>query len=373
MSYAQVLVLTQKAEVKVGKLPLGSDTTVSLKHVQAYFKKKAEIEVLGTYAYKSFTLFLFGFTKGKAGTENKHELPPPHDITVAFGDILLIASKDENSFAEPILFKIEDYEQFYSKVFGGFDDEEEEDEEAAEEVEEVEEVEAEADAEVDADADLGEEFDIASHVSEEVVEVKKEKKKKIAAQNINFAQYIPPEKQLNESIPRNEIRINVLQNIVKLFKDILDSSECDILEQEIYNVTLQEAEEKHIVKDWSINIFVSMYKALVRKIVGNLYGKSYIKNNELLVRYKKKEVSLKEICRMNHYELFKSKWNERIEHQKLIEKRQIEGNKSMATDQFLCKRCHKRECTYYEMQTRSADEPMTIFINCLNCGQNWRQ
>ena len=57
----------------------------------------------------------------------------------------------------------------------------------------------------------------------------------------------------------------------------------------------------------------------------------------------------------------------------LIEKRQLEGNKSMATDQFLCTRCFKRECTYYEMQTRSADEPMTIFINCLNCGQNWRQ
>ena len=55
------------------------------------------------------------------------------------------------------------------------------------------------------------------------------------------------------------------------------------------------------------------------------------------------------------------------------EKRQLEGNKSMATDQFFCTRCFKRECTYYELQTRSADEPMTIFIQCVNCGKHWRQ
>jgi transcription elongation factor S-II len=28
--------------------------------------------------------------------------------------------------------------------------------------------------------------------------------------------------------------------------------------------------------------------------------------------------------------------------------------------------------TYYEMQTRSADEPMTVFVSCLNCGKNWK-
>jgi hypothetical protein len=38
-------------------------------------------------------------------------------------------------------------------------------------------------------------------------------------------------------------------------------------------------------------------------------------------------------------------------------RRQLEGNKSMATDQFQCKRCGKRECTYYELQIRFADEP----------------
>ena len=31
------------------------------------------------------------------------------------------------------------------------------------------------------------------------------------------------------------------------------------------------------------------------------------------------------------------------------------------TDEFLCMKCWKRECTYFQKQTRSADEPMTTF------------
>ena len=40
--------------------------------------------------------------------------------------------------------------------------------------------------------------------------------------------------------------------------------------------------------------------------------------------------------------------------------------------QFTCSKCKSKKCTYYEMQTRSADEPATIFITCLDCGKNWR-
>jgi transcription elongation factor S-II len=39
---------------------------------------------------------------------------------------------------------------------------------------------------------------------------------------------------------------------------------------------------------------------------------------------------------------------------------------------FKCGRCKSMKTTYYEMQTRSADEPMTVFVSCLNCGKNWK-
>jgi transcription elongation factor S-II len=49
-------------------------------------------------------------------------------------------------------------------------------------------------------------------------------------------------------------------------------------------------------------------------------------------------------------------------------------NKAVAmTDMFKCGKCKKRECTYYELQTRSGDEATTIFIRCINCGNSWRQ
>ena len=126
---AQVLLLTQKAEVKEVALST-LNGVITLSSIQTVLKKKEAPEVLGTYKYKAHTLFLFGYTTGKAGTENKHELPPPHDTTVCFGDIILLSTKDSKSWTTPVPFKMADYEAFYTRAFGGFDgmnpDEEEE-------------------------------------------------------------------------------------------------------------------------------------------------------------------------------------------------------------------------------------------------------
>eukprot|EP00866_Antonospora_locustae_P000272 jgi/Antlo1/272/27 len=38
---------------------------------------------------------------------------------------------------------------------------------------------------------------------------------------------------------------------------------------------------------------------------------------------------------------------------------------------FECSRCKQRKCSYYQMQTRSADEPMTTYVQCV-CGHRWK-
>ena len=42
------------------------------------------------------------------------------------------------------------------------------------------------------------------------------------------------------------------------------------------------------------------------------------------------------------------------------------------TDAFQCGRCKQRKTRYYQMQTRSADEPMTTFVTCTNCNHKWK-
>ncbi|KAG7440094.1 transcription elongation factor [Guyanagaster necrorhizus] len=42
------------------------------------------------------------------------------------------------------------------------------------------------------------------------------------------------------------------------------------------------------------------------------------------------------------------------------------------TEAFQCGRCKQRKCRYRQAQTRSADEPMTTFVTCVNCGNRWK-
>uniref|UniRef100_A0A8B9LIJ3 Transcription elongation factor n=1 Tax=Astyanax mexicanus TaxID=7994 RepID=A0A8B9LIJ3_ASTMX len=42
------------------------------------------------------------------------------------------------------------------------------------------------------------------------------------------------------------------------------------------------------------------------------------------------------------------------------------------TDLFTCGKCKKNRCTYTQVQTRSADEPMTTFVFCNECGNRWK-
>jgi DNA-directed RNA polymerase subunit M/transcription elongation factor TFIIS len=42
------------------------------------------------------------------------------------------------------------------------------------------------------------------------------------------------------------------------------------------------------------------------------------------------------------------------------------------TSMFKCGKCKLNNCTYFQMQTRSADEPMTTFVCCLNCSNRWK-
>lgn len=58
--------------------------------------------------------------------------------------------------------------------------------------------------------------------------------------------------------------------------------------------------------------------------------------------------------------------------QQAIKDHQLATTGGTGTDQFKCSKCGKRNCTYNQVQTRSADEPMTTFVYCNECGKRWK-
>lgn len=87
------------------------------------FKKADNFECRTTWDAKNKFDFkyveLWGKNTGKANTENKYDFPPPVDSDLYFGSCILVA-KDENT--DYIDITIEQWNEFYEKLFGGFED-----------------------------------------------------------------------------------------------------------------------------------------------------------------------------------------------------------------------------------------------------------
>lgn len=144
----QVVVLSANGEsrtLKTGALAAGE--AVSGAAIAKAVRKAKPAELVGTYSWKGKKLSLWGWKEGKAGTGNKHELPPPHDELLLFSDAVVVSSGGD--------LTVENWREFYDTAFGGFEDlgsedseDEESDEESVEdEEEETDETERESDEE----------------------------------------------------------------------------------------------------------------------------------------------------------------------------------------------------------------------------------
>lgn len=81
-------------------------------------RKKKAAELIGAWKAKGGQLQLWSWRDGKAGTENKHELPPPHDEVLLFGDAVVVLVTG----AGVADFTAESWATFYDEAFGGFED-----------------------------------------------------------------------------------------------------------------------------------------------------------------------------------------------------------------------------------------------------------
>ena len=163
-------------------------------------------------------------------------------------------------------------------------------------------------------------------------------------------------------------------SITKMFeKELEDKILALKIEKGIYNYVIEKSKEKNIKRFWSNRIFKDFYLTKIRSVYSNIKKESYIKNIKFMERIKSGEIDPEKICHLNVYDIFPENWKELLDLKMKRDKLKYDLKPEAMTDVFKCRKCGSRSCSYYEIQTRSADEPMTQFINCLDCGNRWRQ
>lgn len=139
------------------------------------------------------------------------------------------------------------------------------------------------------------------------------------------------------------------------------------IEKGVYNYSIQEANIRQIIKKWKNPLFCEIYIARLRTIFNNLKKDEQLKESVL-----NGTITFKDFAFITHQEMMPNKWKSMIEKQSKRVESQFTNQMEASTDMFKCKKCKSKRCTYYELQTRSADEPATIFVTCLDCGKNWK-
>ncbi len=412
--------ITLRGEIRRAQIKLGDDNTLSLETLKAYFRKKSEPVVIGTYnmplpAPTGTIIHIMGYKEGKSGTENKYVFPAPFDKTVMFGDVVLIASEGvHSSWSKPSMFLTTVWEDFIKakpaaapvtntiisgaavtktkpvvqlpSAEGGedLDNEEELGEVEEEELGEVEEEESEhgSDSET-SDLEVEDEEEEApppvrrkkkptpsqllSGYQQQNILLMAESHNELKVESIGLLDL-----DTDSSKEENKGRFDCYKRFTFLLEHGVSEEKIRDLEKYILLATLEEAKRKHIFAHWANKLFEEIFIQRQRRLFSNLHPESPVGNIGLFERVTTNDISMLDLAYFTDIELFPENWTKLQERMLIREQKWLEGNTSMKTDKFRCSRCGKSECSYYEMQTRSADEPMTIFITCLNCNKRWR-
>tara|TARA_B100000424_G_scaffold225565_1_gene185761 strand:+ start:6887 stop:7396 length:510 start_codon:yes stop_codon:yes gene_type:complete len=160
-----------------------------------------------------------------------------------------------------------------------------------------------------------------------------------------------------------EFRANLQKKINSIVKNTRMSVH---IEKGIFNATLNHATQKNIIKKWDNIYFVQLYLDRLKIVIQN------IKNPIILEKLKTRQFKAKDFAFLTHQEMLPEKWDELIELKKILLENKYSPKVEASTDNFTCWKCKSKQCTYYQLQTRSADEPMTTFVTCLNCSTRWK-
>jgi transcription elongation factor S-II len=161
--------------------------------------------------------------------------------------------------------------------------------------------------------------------------------------------------------------------VVNEFAKILKQKSTDPvpfnMEKSVFNWAVRETKNKCSIPAWENPIFKACYKNKFLSIKYNM------ENSNLCERIVSGEVKTRNIADMNSVSMNPNgKLAQAIRarqefHNGITMREKMDENFKGA---FKCSKCKSEKTTYYQMQTRSADEPMTTFVTCHNCSKRWK-
>ncbi|XP_051577882.1 transcription elongation factor A protein 3 isoform X7 [Myxocyprinus asiaticus] len=127
--------------------------------------------------------------------------------------------------------------------------------------------------------------------------------------------------------------------------------------------------EDHIYQE--IKASDMKYKNRIRSRISNLKDP---KNPNLRKNVLAGAIELSRIASMTAEEMASDELKQlrNVLTQEAIREHQMAKTGGTTTDLLQCGKCKKKNCTYNQVQTRSADEPMTTFVLCNECGNRWK-
>jgi DNA-directed RNA polymerase subunit M/transcription elongation factor TFIIS len=155
-------------------------------------------------------------------------------------------------------------------------------------------------------------------------------------------------------------RTTIQQELNKLVNNESSSKSIEI---GIYNFTIDESTTRKIIKKWSNPFFVEIYISKFKTLLANLtseYVQTLVAENPYKIAF------------MTHQEFNPEKWKPLLEKKQKIEEFMLTNKLTANTDMFTCFKCKSKNCSYHQLQTRSADEPMTTFVTCIDCENHWK-
>ena len=143
------------------------------------------------------------------------------------------------------------------------------------------------------------------------------------------------------------------------------------IENSIYNYTIKQSEIKGIEPNIEDNYFKRIYVNKIYSLYNNLDKESYVKNINFLNNVINNDINIDDIAFLSPQEINKDHWKKYMDKQTATDEFLYSRTVGTRTNEYKCGRCKEKNCTYYQLQVRSSDEPMTTFVNCLNCGNRW--